>query len=87
MKLDEEFLKKIRFPIDQTWQAIGSDVIQCCDESGSPCTNGDAIESCIDADRLASFASKEANELIKSVIEEHGYTKVFKFLTKNIRLN
>ena len=51
MKLDQEFIKKVKPAIINTWQQIGSDLEACCAEEGEALNNDEAIECCIDADR------------------------------------
>ena len=85
--LDAAFIAAVRSPILGAWQEIAMDVADVS-------KNDEAIELCIDADRLSSMAStgrakdeaKAADKLISDAIASHGYPKVLKFLSKNIRL-
>lgn len=87
MKLDNIFLEAVRAPIVTVWGTIGYDIIECCESMGEGCDNEQAIESCIDANYLTMYTSKEADVLVSEMCKEHGYDKVLKFLAKNIRLN
>jgi hypothetical protein len=78
MKLNDTFAQTMRGPICQAWQAIA--------EEGIEATNAEAIEMAIDADRLATFHSQEANDMLYEAIKEHGYKPVLDLLKKNISL-
>ena len=79
MKLDQAVLDQLRNPIHKVWNYIGSDVYDLC-EGDNEC----AIEMCIDANRLSMCVNEDVAEaLVMSLVKEHGYTKVLKFLSKN----
>ena len=78
MELNEKFVQVMKGPICQAWQAIA--------EEGIEASNAEALEMAIDADRLATFVSQDANDLLKEAIKEHGYKKVFDLLKRNISL-
>lgn len=87
MKLDKTVLDILSGPILVTWNEVGSDTEQCCQECGDRLTNAIAMETCLDANRLDSCGrSPEADKLVGELFAEHGYDKVFKFLCKNVRL-
>lgn len=86
MTTDE--IKLISSMVHEVWQYIGSDAEPMCGDD-----NEGAIEVCLDADRLITCtrpASKEqaaaAQALLRTKFDQHGYIKVMKVLTKNIRL-
>lgn len=67
-----------------TWQCIGADM-------PDPCKNIEAVEACIDADRLATAthdkaAGEAANAKLREAIDAHGYDAVLRALAKAIRL-
>jgi hypothetical protein len=73
-----EELKTVKRDVCSVWDAIGSDLL----ESGD-CDNEQAIECCLDADRLQGTAG------IKILDREFlatSYNAVLKHLSKNIRL-
>jgi hypothetical protein len=86
MKLDQDFIKIVYAPIWATWNAISPDAH--CDD------NEEAIELCLDADRLittaqGTLAEKEALDAdmaIDEAINKHSYEAVIKFLSKNVQL-
>jgi uncharacterized membrane protein YcaP (DUF421 family) len=81
MKLDQEFLEKVRGPIQSTWQYIYPDA--------EVSSNAEAMELVLDANRMETnlgAAGKAADQLISEACKEHGYQKVDKFLCKHIRL-
>lgn len=80
MELNEQFVQDIRRPIRMSWNAIAEDM------EGQEISNAEALEMAIDADRLETFSSKEDNQLLRTAINEHGYSKVFKFLKQHINL-
>jgi len=81
MQLNKEFVTKVKPAIVDVWQYIGSDAMEICE------SNKDALEMCIDANRLTTCVNrKDIDDLIRETIKEHGYTKVFSLLAKNISL-
>lgn len=81
MQLDQEFLKKVKPAIVQVWNYIQADIEESC-------TNAEAMELCLDANRISTFVTggKEIDALIEQASKEHGYAKVDKFLCKHIQL-
>lgn len=80
MKLDQDFIKKVSPAIFAVWGAIAPDV----QVDG----NEEAIELCLDADRLPMFVDggAEIDALISAAEDEHGYDVVSDFLAANIIL-
>lgn len=79
MQLNDEFLNQVRGPINSVWTYIASDMEECSNEV--------AIECSLDADRLITMVDRpDVQQLIREAFTEHGRSKVFKFLNKNIRL-
>jgi len=82
MKLDKDFLNVVAGPIQSCWQSIGFD----CGE----CNNPEAIEACIDANRLAMYPGGEhgraADAAIHAACTANDYGKVLRFLAKHIKL-
>ena len=77
--LDTAVLKVIRPAMLATWNYIGSDVEEMCDGD-----NEQAVEMCIDADRLLICGKDAAaHALVSALIAQHGYVKVLKFLEKH----
>lgn len=79
MELNKDFLKQVEYSIAAGWDYIAGDMPEDVD-------NEEAIETVIDANRLSMIGHKAADDLIMQAVKEHGYVKVMKFLTKNIRL-
>lgn len=52
------FSKDFVRAINSTWQAIGSDILQCSAECGEEVDNEQAVESCIDADRIVTYGGE-----------------------------
>jgi hypothetical protein len=83
LKLDENFLASVKRPILQVWNSIGYDSL----ELSPRLKNAEAIEGCLDADRIVSEAKNpEAQKLLRAAYEAHGFEKVLRFLSKNIHL-
>lgn len=80
-------LELMRDPIHHTWSQIAFD----CDFVK---TNADAIELCVDADRMTFHASGKdakaravaAEKELDRAIKAHGYKKVASVLSRNVRL-
>ena len=72
-------------PIERTWNAIGSDMYECDPEID----NYGAVESVVDADRLAMYGGEEgeyANEIFKDLVAQFGYSPVLSFLILHFKL-
>lgn len=81
MKLNQEFINRVKEPIYSVWQSVGPDALEFTED------NLEAIEICIDADRLINVTEdKEAQDMIGMLIAEHGYIRVLRFLGKHIKL-
>lgn len=75
---------KLKDALNTSWQYVAQDLD---DEDYNSCTNRDAIEIAIDADRLALLAGdKEANAYLRECIVKHGYGAVIKFLGENVQV-
>lgn len=79
MELNNDFLKQVGPAIINGWNYIAADMPEDTD-------NHEAIETTIDANRLAMIGYKDADQLIMQAVKEHGYSKVMKFLVKNLPL-
>lgn len=53
------FSKMFVQAIHNTWQAIGPDLMQCAEETGSELDNDEVVESCIDADRIVVYGGED----------------------------
>jgi hypothetical protein len=82
IKLDAEFLGKIRSPIQSVWGMIAPDVDECD-------SNDEAVELVLDANRLSMFLGergREVENLIAQAEREHGFSQVDTFICNNIQL-
>ena len=84
--LTPEFINLVNNPINNVWQTIGSDLYAVVEECGDTLGNEEAIECCIDANRLTMYGHKDAENAIDNAVKQHGYGKVHKYLCKNIKL-
>jgi hypothetical protein len=74
----------MRTAIVTVWGQIGFDVEN---NLGDELTNIIAVETCIDADHLVTFASAQKQEnLLNDAVRVFGYVPVLKFLSKKIKL-
>lgn len=81
--LNKAFIDRVKTPIIHVWNIIGADALDCEDDM----SNETAVEFCIDANRLDSIANDgEADQMIVDQCRIHGYTKVLRYLAKNISL-
>ena len=89
MNLDQNFLNAVRSAIHSTWDCIGSDSIQCAEDCDERMDNATAVESSMEPCYMEMYGGYNRETAIKAIdnaIAEHGYTKVVKYLTKNILL-
>ena len=75
-----EFSKQLIADIQTVWQAIAPDVVEFCEDNES------AVEMCIDANRLATFANKSSDDEVIQLSTSYGYSVVLKGLCKEITL-
>ena len=81
-QLNQAFVVRVKTPIRHVWNSIAADMMDDEDIDNESC-----IEWCIDADHLELIAhDKEANDLVREQCKIHGYTRVLKFLAKNIQV-
>ena len=75
-----EFSKQLIADIQTVWQAIAPDCQEFCEDNES------AVEMCIDANRLATFANKSSDDEVIQLSTNYGYSVVLKGLCKEITL-
>ena len=81
MVLDNMFVATVKGPIVTTWQAIGHDVYELCED------NEEAMEMVIDADRiLLNGENPVAHALVRETIRDCGYHETLKYLAARIQL-
>jgi hypothetical protein len=84
MELNKAVIERLSSPMLRTWNAIGYDIYQSYADMGEELDNEDAIESCIDANRIDTYGEDpKAGKLVSALITAHGYPKVLKFLSKH----
>lgn len=87
MKLDKALINKVQAAVQRTWNYIGCESAQLAQECGESLTNVAAMEGCIDAGRLTFVAKDvEAEQLVGAAIDEHGWDKTVRYLSRHIRL-
>lgn len=86
---DPRFTNLVR-AVNSCWQSIGNDIYECAAECGESVTNEQAVESCLDADRLLMYpggtSGKEANEFVKELCDAGKYSALNKAVRKACRL-
>ena len=75
-----EFSKQLISDVQVVWQAISPDVVEFCEDNES------AIEMCIDANRLSTFANKSSDDEIQSLCKEFGYHTFLRQLSKTLTI-
>lgn len=71
----------------QCWSQIATDILECAEACGDSVDNREAIEACLDADRLLLVCDlTEAHALYKTVVREHGWDETVQFFARNIKL-
>lgn len=81
------FSKLFVAAIHSTWQAIGSDLLQCYEETGNEPDNEEVVESCIDADRIVVYGGengKAAQDEFRSRMAEVGYAQALREAVKSL---
>ena len=73
--------------IQLVWSQIGDDLICAAEEMGHYVDNEEAIECCIDADRLTMFGDQRAQDIYNSLTQKHGRSQVYNFLNKSLQIN
>jgi hypothetical protein len=85
--LNKAFIDIVHSPINRVWNDCAADIADANAACGEgEVTNMEAIEICIDADRLTMTGFKEANDSVMAQIKIHGYHKVLRYLSKHIHL-
>lgn len=79
-------LAELRRIVDQVWQQIGYDVMQCGVECGEETSNECAVETCLDADRPQQFCGDAANAFCKLAFEKYGFDAVRLAVSKTLNL-
>lgn len=75
-------LSHIKNAVYITWEAIGPDAIELVGDD-----NLEALELCLDADRLNTHNKDQMGVLLfNELIDEFGYVAVLEFLNKHIKL-
>ena len=83
MKFSQAFVRAV----NSTWQAIGSDILQCSAECGEDVDNESAVESCIDADCIVTYGGEEgkaAQDEFRARVREVGYGPALKEAVKSL---
>jgi hypothetical protein len=81
------FSKMFVQAIHNTWQAIGSDLLQCYDGSDEEPDNEAVVEGCIDADRIVVYGGemgKAAQDEFRAKVAEIGYGPALKLAVKSL---
>jgi hypothetical protein len=69
------------------WSQIGYDVLQAVEATGETIDNWEAVETCLDADRLwLVIDNRPAWQLAKDLFKQYDYHTVIDFLSKRIQL-
>ena len=77
-------VSKLKYALRLSWEYVAQDLDE---EDYNSCTNRDAIEIAIDADRLLMLGNdKEAHAYLRECIVNHGYEAVLDFLSENVRV-
>jgi DNA-binding MurR/RpiR family transcriptional regulator len=82
-----KFSKTFVNAVQATWQEIGSDIEQCAAECEEQVSNEEAIETCIDADRIVMYGGRNgvaAQTEFRSRMAEVGYTVALRDACKSL---
>lgn len=88
MKLSAQVLQQIEDPLHHVWTVIASDIYKCSSYLHQRVTNTNAIEACIDANRLFAHhaANAQADVVLQQLIAANGRDAVVNCLRKHIKL-
>jgi hypothetical protein len=73
--------------IHNTWQAIGSDLLACYEETGGEADNEEVVEGCIDADRIVVYGGengKAAQDEFRARSAVVGYSVALREAVKSL---
>jgi len=73
--------------IHNTWQAIGSDLLQSYEASGEEPENDAVVEGCIDADHIVVYGGehgKAAQDEFRARSKEVGYARALQEAVKSL---
>lgn len=73
-RIPADTIAKLSNAVHRVWQVIGHDL--------DGCDNAGAVESCIDADRIATYVGPEPQALLQQTISTFGYTVTHKALCR-----
>lgn len=73
--------------VEKVWGAIGYDVLESAAEYGAEIDNESAIEGCVDAQILLTYADRAAQDAWEKVRDVKGCNKAIKWIAKYVRLN
>jgi hypothetical protein len=89
MELTANIVAPLEQPLFEVWNQIGYDVYEIY--NGKSPDPEEVIELCIDANRLSTFISGEegvaAEQLVRALIDKHGYHNVLSFLAKQFPMS
>lgn len=80
---------KLRGPVVQTWEVVAGDCYEVASECGEKLTNAMAVETCLDANRMAMYggeAGKEADKLLDQACRAGHYTQIFRAICRELKL-
>jgi len=75
------FSERLLRDVNKVWNAIAESASGFCEDNES------AVEMCIDANRLSTFASAESEQELTNLVTKFGYKSVLTHLTKQVSLN
>ena len=81
------FSKEFVQAVHHTWQAVGSDLLQCCEACDEEPDNEAMVEGCIDADRIVVYGGphgQAAQDEFRVRSREVGYGQALKEAVKSL---
>jgi hypothetical protein len=73
--------------VKKVWSVIGYDVLEGAAAYGAEIDNESAIEFCIDAQILLTYADRAAQDALEKVCDAKGCNKAIKWIAKYVQLN
>lgn len=82
----QQVVDDLRPAVEQVWDQIGNDVLAVDCHRLTDFPNAEAVECCIDANRLQLLASAEDQRKLDSAIKTFGYTRVLGAIAERVPL-
>lgn len=84
MPLGTDFCKLVSGPVWHVWNDISADLAEC--NEGRRISYSDAMEACLDANRITTAGYPGCDQFIDRMIKKYGYQRVRSVMTRYFKL-